>query len=497
MKSDVDHVLENASENRFWKGGGATLVLCLATSVIFATHMARHLPVDPLPTGDSASYLTLASYRPPAYGWLLNAFEYLTGGLSYLPLFQLVLLTSCLFFFATELGCVLRSAVLGALAIPLVLDHVAIHDAPPWIMTEALFVAALLTGLALQLRYARTGTGISLVGAGACFALAAATRTIGGPLLLLPPLTALLDRRLGWRSALLRATKVIIPIVGVMVIAAAGNYGKNGRFEVGSWGGMALLGKGLLLVQPSDLPGLSPPVAAVLPAAADHRLAVGAMPDLAARLRAQMQSYEDLRFHTFFQAANASWPAWIAADWRERGELVKPIAARIISHHPGEYALLLLGDVASLIVYPNYWPAWATYDPPDRHVFSFCVLDGYCWALTRYDIPTHTLIVMLLTSLAGTFGGVMFVLAAAPGLRRRLQPLTVMFWVGTVVTMLTMLATAAAEAGVVRYTVALHVFWVTLLLWWAAVAMRAVAKPSWLERGAPKELPVELHSAGG
>jgi hypothetical protein len=149
--------------------------------VIFAIHIARHLPVTPLPTGDSASYLTLASYRPPAYGWLLNAFEYVTGGLSYLPLFQLVLLISCLFFFATELGRVLRSAVLGALAIPLVLDHVAIHDAPPWIMTEALFVATLLAGLALQLRYARTGTGISLVGAGACFALAAVTRTIGGP----------------------------------------------------------------------------------------------------------------------------------------------------------------------------------------------------------------------------------------------------------------------------------------------------------------------------
>jgi hypothetical protein len=399
-----------------------------------------------------------------------------------------VLLISCLFFFATELGRVLRSAVLGALAIPLVLDHVAIHDAPPWIMTEALFVAALLTGLALQLRYARTGTGISLVGAGACFALAAATRTIGGPLLLLPPLTAVLDRRLGWRSALLRATKVIIPIVGVMGIAAAGNYAKNGRFEIGSWGGIALLGKGLLLVQPSDLPGLPSPVAAVVPAASDHRRAVDAMPDLAARLRAQMQSYEDLRFHTFLQVANASWPAWIAADWRERGELVKPIAARIISHHPGEYALLLLGDVASLIVYPNHWPAWATYDPPDRHVFSFCVLDGGCWALTRYDIPAHGLIVMLLASLGGTLGGVIFLLTGAPGvLRRRAPPLTAMFWVGTVVSLLIMLATAAAEAGVVRYTVALHVFRVTLLLWWAAAAMGAISRRSWLERGAPKE----------
>src|SRR6516164_77027 len=188
MKSYVFNVLDNASQNHFWKDRRITLALCLVTSVIFAIRIARHLPVDPVPTGDSASYLMLASYRPPAYGWLLNAFEYVTGGLSYLPLFQLVLLTSCLFFFATELGRVLRSAVLGALAIPLVLDQVAIHDAPPWIMTEALFVAALLAGLALQLRYARTGTGISLVGAGACFALAAATRTIGGPLLLLPPL---------------------------------------------------------------------------------------------------------------------------------------------------------------------------------------------------------------------------------------------------------------------------------------------------------------------
>jgi hypothetical protein len=280
-----------------------------------------------------------------------------------------------------------------------------------------------------------------------------------------------------------------------MVIAAAGNYVKNGRFEIGSWGGIALLGKGLLLVQPSDLPGLPSPVSAVVPAASDHRRAVDAMPDLAARLRAQMQSYEDLRFDTFLRAAaNASWPAWIAADWRERGELVKPIAVRIISHHPGQYALLLMGDIASLIVYPNYWPGWATYDPP-RDVFSACVVPRNCWALTRYDIPNHTLMVMLLTSLGGTFGGVMFVLVGAPRvLRCRAQPLTAMFWAGTVVSLLTMLATAAAEAGVVRYTVALHVFWVTLLLWWAAAAMGAVSRRGWLERGVPKVIPVEFHS---
>jgi hypothetical protein len=145
----------------------------------------------------------------------------------------------------------------------------------------------------------------------------------------------------------------------------------------------------------------------------------------------------------------------------------------------------LLGDVASLIVYPNHWPAWATYDPPDRHVFSFCVLDGGCWA---HDMTSRPMGFMLLPSLGGTLGGVIFVLTGAPGVLRRLaQPLTAMFWVGTVVSLLIMLATAAAEAGAVRYTVALHVFWVTLLLWWAAAAMGPISRRSWLERGAPNE----------
>lgn len=45
-----------------------------------------------------------------------------------------------------------------------------------------------------------------------------------------------------------------------------------------------------------------------------------------------------------------------------------------------------------------------------------------------------------------------------------------------------------------RYTVALHVFWVTLLLWWAVAAMGVISRRGWLERGVMKVMPVEFHS---
>ncbi len=82
---------------------GWALVLSLWLACIAWT--AASLPIEPVATGDSPSYLTLASHRPPVYGWVLNAYLWITGGLAHLPLLQLLLFASGLLIFAVELEC--------------------------------------------------------------------------------------------------------------------------------------------------------------------------------------------------------------------------------------------------------------------------------------------------------------------------------------------------------------------------------------------------------
>jgi len=60
-------------------------VALLVTAVLIG-RTSRKLPVEPLTTGDSYAYQYLFDYRPPFYGWFLNAWQAVTGSLDYLSL---------------------------------------------------------------------------------------------------------------------------------------------------------------------------------------------------------------------------------------------------------------------------------------------------------------------------------------------------------------------------------------------------------------------------
>ncbi|PWT92870.1 MAG: hypothetical protein C5B56_01685 [Proteobacteria bacterium] len=47
-------------------------------------------------------------------------------------------------------------------------------------------------------------------------------------------------------------------LVLVLFISMTGNWIRHGRFEIGSFAGVALLGKGLLLLEAEDVPALPP-----------------------------------------------------------------------------------------------------------------------------------------------------------------------------------------------------------------------------------------------
>ncbi len=345
-------------------------------------------------------------------------------------------------------------------------------------MSESVFETFILAGLGLQFRAVRRDSTATLAGAAICFALAAGTRTAGAIFLLIPLLGPCLDHRRSLAPAAVRAGKVAVVAGLVLLIVMSGNWMRNDRFEIGSWPGISLLGKGLLLLEPSDLADLPPPVKAVTPASKALRAAVAAQPDLAARLRAQDQAFEDLRYALFFPAAKRNWPAWAASDLRERGRLALALSKTIVQHHPWEYLKLWADDWLALVLYPQIWPEWAT-TRADGALFPACRLQDNCWALNPSDVHARTLLGMLAASLAGTLGGaIVLVFRARRVLTRQADPVTALFWTLALVLHASLLATSAFEAGLVRYTDITHVLGVALLSWFLSFLHRGLAVSS-------------------
>lgn len=436
--------------------------------------MARKLPLQPLTTGDSAAYLDLLGYRPPFYGWFVNDWRFITGSIDGLPMLQLVVLGLGVFAFAVEFGRMLRSPLVPLLAVPILLMHPGIHDSAAWVMTEAPYMALILIGLAMQCRFVRRGDLASLLLAAACFAVSALTRSTGMAFLPLPLLAALLDRRVGLGPGALRATLCAGLAALCLLIGMTWTWMRDGRFEIGSWAGISLLGKSLVLTRPGELPLLPEPLAGeVAEAAALSRQLIAEQPDFAARLRAQVQASSDVRYAVFWPRAEAEWPEWSRAGGQERDRLARAISAPLVAAHRGEYLRMAANDWLSLVVHPNYWPAALTATPAEPHRFAACAQTGTCWGIDRYDFPLFGLVPLFAVSILGTLAALLLIpLRALPVLRRRAAPVLVLMWGAAMVLHGTLLATAAVEAGHMRYTVALHTLDLMLLFWLAALGAR-------------------------
>jgi hypothetical protein len=341
------------------------------------------------------------------------------------------------------------------------------------------FLPLILLGLALQFRYVRRDGVLDLVAATACFAFATGTRTAAAAFLLIPLLTVLFDRRCSPVAAAIRFGQVVLMAGLVLTVVMAGNWVKNRQFGIGSWTGISLLGKGLLLIEPSDVPGLPLPVATVAPVTEDLRKLIVAQPDLGARLRAQGQAYQDLRFPLFYPAADQSWPAWAQADWRTRGTLALALSEQLIVRHPWAYVGLWMHDWMALVLYPNYWPRWAS-ALADGALFLACRMHNNCWVLQRYDVDAKIVLVMIGVSLIATAGGCLtLVWCSLRVLRRRAEPETALFWALALVFQLSLLMSSAFEVGIARYTEGTHVLGVALLLWFVSLIPVPTAALRW------------------
>ncbi len=443
-------------------------------TLFFLLHRLHRLAPEAMKTGDTDAYLNLESFRPPLYGGFLQGWHWLHGSLTGLPTVQFLLLLAALLLFAVEFGLLLRSVIVPVAIIPLVLAQPGIYDAPGWMMTESLYLALIMAGLAMLFRHARRGGLGVLVAAGTLFGLATVTRSTGIIFLALPVLAALFDRRVAWRRGLRDALASLAAAILVMLCAMSWNEARHGHFEIGSWSGLSLLTKSLLLVTPGDVQGLPPPIRAVLPYAERDRALIAAQPDLAARLRAQVQSASsDLRWSVFIPDAGTNWPAWRQADWRRRGQMAGDVSKILIRRHPLGALSLWANDWLSLVVQPAYWPAGMTQVTPEKKAFIGCGQDHNCWALERYGLPPVSRIILLGVSISGPIAALLvIILAGLPVLRRRADAVTILFVAVALVLQASLLLTSAFEAGHVRYTVAMHVLELPLLTWLALLAGR-------------------------
>ena len=449
------------------------LIGCLAAWLVMALYTLPHLFGAPKMMGDSSQYLALAANRPPLYGWVVLSIEYIFGGIRFLPLFQFFLISSALIWFAVELGLLLGSVLIGPLVIGLTLLNPGLHVTAAYIETEPVDFFSVFCGFALLCRFARTGRPASLVVASLVFALAAVTRTTGAAFLPLPLALLAFDRRIGRRPVILWGGLSACVMMLVLLVAMAGNWLRNDRFEIGSYAGVSLIGKALLVVQPGDIVGLpkaaAPAVAATLSRSAWERHVVAHAPDLASSMRAQMQAAEDIRVPVFGDAADKTWPAFRAADERDRSHMLMPLALSIIKRHPIAYAKIWLRDWGELLLYPNYWPSWTTADPAPYDAFPGCAAAKHdCYALAHYNLFPPIYVIVIAMSLAGAVAGIYILLrCAVPVLRRRAGPQTVLFFWLAFVLHASLLLYAAFEAGFVRYTELLYPMEVTLVLWLA------------------------------
>ncbi|MBV9653384.1 MAG: hypothetical protein JOZ42_02345 [Acetobacteraceae bacterium] len=446
----------------------------------YFVRMWPNLPEVAMKTGDSDAYFNLESFRPPLYGWILNGWQWLHGSLDGLPELQLCILMLTLFAFAAELGLLLRNALVAVAVVPLAMFHPGIWEAPGWMMTESVYVSLVFAGMAAQFHYARNPGVAPLMLAGLCFGLATILRSTGLLFLLLPVGAALFNGARPFASSLKEAGAALAVALCLIVGAMSWNASRHGHFEIGSWSGISLLTKALLLTEPDDARGF-PPLEAVAHYAPEERALIAAQPDLAARLRAQVQvASTDLRWGVFVPEAEKTWPAWQDADWRGRGLLAQRVSEDLIRRHPLGAARLWFNDWLAMLVQPAYWPSsWSTMTP-DPAAFLACRESDNCWALQRYDAPLPKLSVLLVASAVAPLAAiVLIVLRGVPTLRRRTSAITVLFVLTACAIHATLLATAAFEAGNVRYTVALHVLELPLLFWLAFAAadwMRSVTR---------------------
>jgi hypothetical protein len=343
---------ESSVEFRVWLRSRWALALVVAEGGIWLWRLGG-LPREPSMSNDSPGYLAGADYRPHGYTLFLDAYRAIVGDLSYLPHFQLLLLFLSHLFLALVIGWRTRSIVaawivLGAASLARPFNN------PAEVMSDTLYEASLITGIALLITYAARNRLRFLVGSATLLGVACTTRTIGAAVL--PAVIVFLVvhlRRVGLSSAPRMFFALVLPVGLCVVLAATSNQLRNGQFRVGSWGGMSLLGRGLVLAKPVQSSSEFGSIAWIAEAVAPVRQALERIHDPILKMLILRQYYECLRWFVFWQEFDEKLPGWEPASDYEKGKLAGALAGSFIKNDPWEYLSLSMLDYTALWVMPR------------------------------------------------------------------------------------------------------------------------------------------------
>ena len=336
--------------------GWIPIGLFLIVAAFECYKLASRFSVMPWIFGDSSSYLEFSDIRPHGYPLVLQAFQEVTGGLAYLPQFQIGLYYASLA--ALAIAVALRVGSIVA-AIPVLLLG---EQAPPLpfdgVMSDAIFASFLAFGAAAFFLYQHRGQILWLGAASLLVGAAAACRTTGYvplaclwglALFAIASLSSKQRRNLGVKIALF----AIVPALLALSIAAASNLHRNGDFRIGSWGGASLLGKGLVLASP--LPATHPmsrfnPLAEVTSRA---RATLDEIQDPVLKMLVTRQYYDYLRWFVAWKMIPDLDPKWRTSTGVQMEKTARDLALAYIGQDPAGYLRLSLLDYGALWLVPR------------------------------------------------------------------------------------------------------------------------------------------------
>jgi hypothetical protein len=312
--------------------------------------LGRGLPRIPWASSDSESYLLFSPVRPHGYSLFLSGYRLVFDDLSHLPSVQLALFVSAVLLLAVAVGRRTRSS--GAAVTMLVIAFAATDTTSfPYVLSDPIYAAALTAGIAGFILFSDAPRPGFLLLASAGFGIAAIFRVIGLALLpgfFLAVLIYYIRRR---RDLVSTAALGAFPLVLFCLAAASSQLVHNGRFALGSWGGMDVLGKVPLLARP--VPGAAGRLNGLIEVMEPGRSKLRKLSPFVEALAAR-QYYEYLRWYVVIPEFERSWPDWRDGDDYRRGQLAADLATAYVAQDPIGFAHRTAIDLVGLWAMPRW-----------------------------------------------------------------------------------------------------------------------------------------------
>jgi len=328
------------------------LGVLMAIAVLGFLWLGRDLPSSPWLDSDSQSYLQFSPVLPHGYPLFLAAYRCLFPDLAYLASFQLAAYIGAVLLLALAVERRTDSSLASAAVLLLTIAAADTAEFPSAV-SDPLYAAASISGTAFLVFYGASRRGLWLFLATAGLGAALIVRAVGITLLLVL-LLAVVAQRTYVQFRLVKTVAVCaLPIVLLYSAAASSQLVHNGRFMLGNWGGMDVLGKVPLLSrltpEISEFARLNGLIVEMQPA----RTKLARLNPLLEALTAR-QYYEYLRWYVMMPEFERNWPAWRDADDYDRGQLAARIALTYIAEDWAGFLRRTAIDLAGLWTMPRW-----------------------------------------------------------------------------------------------------------------------------------------------